>query len=500
MAVDPSAIPENGGYRSILKSTSLIGGASVINVVIAMVRTKFVAILLGPAGIGLLGTYGQITGLVGTVTGMGVATSGVRQIAEAVGTGDHDRIARTVLTLRRTVWLSGALGMLVTITLSVVISRITFASGDYAWPIALLGVTLLLAEITAGQACLLQGMRRIADIARITVMGALASTLLSIPCFYLWRQQGIIVSLILTAVATLVISWSYARRVPIAPVAMPWGKSVKEARALLTLGSSFMVAALATTATAYIIQVVLIRKFGIPGVGIYRAAYNLSGMFVGFVLTAMSTDYYPRLTAVANDNADVRRMVNEQSQISILLALPGLSAMMILSPLIIHLFYSAAFVAAVPILRWCILGILGRVFSWPLAFVMLAKGKGKAFIVTEIIGCVLNLGAVLLFTETWGLVGAGIAFAAVYAGYTAVILLVMRRMVGATWTIHTLELAGLATLVMVILMINCTFDHNPPIAWSINLTVLTAISVFCVRQLSHNSGVGLQSLSRLIRR
>jgi hypothetical protein len=47
----------SGSYRSILKSTSLIGGASFINILISMIRTKFVAILLGPSGVGLLGLY-----------------------------------------------------------------------------------------------------------------------------------------------------------------------------------------------------------------------------------------------------------------------------------------------------------------------------------------------------------------------------------------------------------------------------------------------------------
>lgn len=500
MVMESHAVAEKGGYRSILKSTSLIGGASVVNMLIGMVRTKFVAILLGPAGVGLLGIYGQITGLVGTVTSMGIGSSGVRQIAEAVGTNDDERIARTVITLRRTVWLSGGFGTLVMIALSVPLSRMTFASDAYAWPIGLLGVTLLLASISTGQACLLQGMRRIADIARSTVFGALCSTLISIPCFYLWGQRGIVASLIFSAAATLLTSWWYARRVSIMTMAMSWRETRHEARALLALGSSFMGAALATTATAYVIQVLLVRRFGLPATGIYQAAYSLSGILVGFVLSAMSTDYYPRLTAVAGDNASVHRMVNEQSEISILLALPGLAAMMIFSPLIIHLFYSADFAAAVPILRWCILGILGRVFSWPLAFVMLAQGKGRVFIITEVLGCVLNLGAVFLFTSIWGLVGAGVAFMVVYIGYTGLMLVVMHRLLGATWTRHTAQMTVLATVVMVLLMINCTFDDHPAMAWSINLTVLAGVTFLCFRQLSHRSGLGLQSLLRFVGR
>ena len=70
-------------HRQIFKSTALIGGAQVINMGIGVVRTKALAVLLGPAGMGLAGLYMTATGLVGSVAGLGINASGVRQIAEA---------------------------------------------------------------------------------------------------------------------------------------------------------------------------------------------------------------------------------------------------------------------------------------------------------------------------------------------------------------------------------------------------------------------------------
>ena len=130
----------------------------MLNILIGMVRTKFVAILIGTTGIGLMGMYVQIIGLISTVSGMGLGNSGVRQIAEAVGTGDDDRIALTVATLRRIVWLTGGIGMLAMIIFSAPISLISFNSDDYALPIALLGSTIILSAVTSGQACVLQGL------------------------------------------------------------------------------------------------------------------------------------------------------------------------------------------------------------------------------------------------------------------------------------------------------------------------------------------------------
>jgi hypothetical protein len=249
-----------------------------------------------------------------------------------------------------------------------------------------------------------------------------------------------------------------------------------------------------STATAYAILTLLIRQFGLAEVGIYQAAYSLSGVLIGFVLGAMGADYYPRLTAVARDNASVYRMVNEQSQIAILLALPGLAAMMIFAPLVIHLFYASSFAPAVPILRWCILGILGQVFSWPLGFVLLAKGRGTLFLITEVFACVLHLAGVFVFIRLWGLKGAGIAIMALYVVYTALMVLVVQRIVGATWTRHTLDMTLIASTVMVLLMLNCTFNSYLIVAWPINLSILATVTFLCLRQLAKKSDIGLHAL------
>src|ERR1700694_5970946 len=99
-------------YGQILKSTALIGGSSAVNIVIGIVRTKAMAMLLGPAGFGFFGLYGSIANLTQSIAGMGINSSGVRQIAEAVGSGDTERIARTAAVLRRISILLGLLGAL----------------------------------------------------------------------------------------------------------------------------------------------------------------------------------------------------------------------------------------------------------------------------------------------------------------------------------------------------------------------------------------------------
>ena len=206
---------EKQSYRQILKSSALIGGSSVANIAIGIVRTKVLAVLLGPAGVGLAGLYGSISDLTFSVAGMGVNSSGVRQIAEAAGSDDSERIARTGVVLRRTSILLGVIGALLLLVFSRQVSALTFGNDQHAGAVSLLSIAVFFRLVSAGQGALINGMRRIADLAKMNVLGALFGTVISIVMVYFLREDGIVPSLIVVAAMTILTSWWYSRKIQI---------------------------------------------------------------------------------------------------------------------------------------------------------------------------------------------------------------------------------------------------------------------------------------------
>ena len=76
-------------YRQIFKATSLFGGVQVFKIIISIVRSKFVAVLLGPAGMGIAGLLTSTTGFVSALTNFGLGTSAVKNVAAASATGNE---------------------------------------------------------------------------------------------------------------------------------------------------------------------------------------------------------------------------------------------------------------------------------------------------------------------------------------------------------------------------------------------------------------------------
>lgn len=425
--------PKNS-YGQILKSSALIGGSSLVEIGFRIIKTKVLAVLLGPSGVGLMGLFSSIVDLTQAVVGMGLNGSGVRQIAAAAGSGENDHMARTVVVLRRVAVLTGILGASVLLAFSHPISSITFGTDRYAIPVALLSLVVFFRLVSNGQAALIQGMRRISDLARMKVLGGLYGLVLSIPIIYFFREDGIVPALIGVAALSLLTSWWYSRQVQVQVPAMTVAQIKTEAGALLKLGFAFMASGLMVMGAAYAIRLMVRQEIGLDAAGLYQSAWTLGGLYVGFILHAMGSDFYPRLTAVSENNEECNRLVNEQALIGLLLAGPGVIATLTFAPVVIAVFYSSKFSPAADLLRWICMGMTLRVVAWPMGYIVLAKGAQKIFFWTEVAATVVHVGLAFLLLRPFGLAGATIAFFGLYVWHGLLIYFIVRRLSGFRWS------------------------------------------------------------------
>ena len=425
-----------------------MGGAQGINYLIGMVRTKLVAVLLGPSGVGLVGLYLSAVGLLGTFAGLGISSSGVREIAEAHGSGDPERMAGTLKTLRRTCWITGIFGWVLTAVISYPLSIWTFNSPEYSWALAILGITLLFGSISGGQTALIQGSRRIGDLARLNILGVIAGTIVAVGLYWWLGKNGIVPVLITTSAINLSFSWWFARKIQVIPVKQSFAETWKNSKRLIGLGLAFMWSGLLTAAVGLAIRAIIVRDFGLDANGVYQAAWGISGMFAGFILGAMGTDFYPRLTAVSNDHPTMIRIVNEQTEIGILLALPGLVGTLIFAPWVIRLFYTARFLPGAELLPWFVLGVFVTIISWPQGYIMLALGSGKWFALTETIALGVQLGLTVLFLKLVGLWGVALAYFLLHILYSIIVFAVSTHLIRFRWSAKVVRMLMEATLLV----------------------------------------------------
>lgn len=334
-----------------------------------------------------------------------------------------------------------SVGALVVWSLREVIAVHVLGRAEHASIIGWLAFGVALSVAGASQGALIQGMRRIGDMARLSVYGSILNTIFGLGLLWQWQQAGLVAYALTGPLVSFLLAHWYVVRLPklvtedisIQELAAQW-------HALLRLGIPFMGAALVGTLVELWIRVEVGNTLGAASLGHFQAAWTISMQYIGFVLAAMGADYYPRLTGLIHDHKAATHLVNEQTEIALLLSAPVFIAMIGLTPWVIHLLYSAAFLPAVEVLRWQILGDVLKVVSWPLGFVILAAGAGKTFFWTESLVLLLMGGLIAGLLPVFGLKITGIAFLVCYVVLLPIVYILALRRIEFQWQINVVRL------------------------------------------------------------
>ena len=142
---------QSASYRHIFKYTGLLGSVQVLGVVVAVVRNKLTAVLVGSAGMGLADFYSRAVELLSGAAGMGLGLSGTRALSALYAEG-RLRAVRHYACLLRTLSVWAALfGALITVALAPLLSSLTTGGYSLTAGYALLAPSVAAAVLTAGE-------------------------------------------------------------------------------------------------------------------------------------------------------------------------------------------------------------------------------------------------------------------------------------------------------------------------------------------------------------
>lgn len=398
----------NGSYRHILKYTGIFGGVQGLNVLIGLVRTKLVAILLGPSGMGLASLFNTTVGFVSQATNLGLPISAVRQMSELYDRGDQEAINHFVKVIRGWSLLTALVGMLVCVAIGPFLSQTTFAWGDHSLHFMLLSPAVGMMAITGGETTILKGMRKLGSIAIIQVLAVVAALAISVPVYYVFGESGIVPVIVMMAFATMVLTLKQSLK--LIPLRLRGAKGMLgEGMEMVRLGVAFTLAAVIGTASEMLIRSYLNVTGDLDVLGLYNAGYMLTITYAGVVFSAMEADYYPRLSAVQHDIEATNETVNRQMKVSLLLISPMLAALIIALPLLVPMLFSGKFLPVVGMAQVAALAMYMKVLTLPVAYITLARGYSLSYLFLESCYFVVFVVLIIVGYQYWGLFGTGLA-------------------------------------------------------------------------------------------
>ncbi len=414
-------------FKQIIKATSIFGGVQVFSILLSIVRTKLIAVLLGPIGIGISGILIATTGIITGLTNFGLSTSAVRDISTAYEVGNIRRISIVFNVISFWIWITGLLGMIITIVFSPWLSYLSFGNYDYTFSFLILSVTLLVNQLNSGQLAILQGSRKISLLAKASLFGNIIGLLTSIPLYYLWGINGIVPAIVIASFTSLFISCYFRKKVYVEKISVSNVRKIAEGKQMLKMGFIFSFSGFITLVCSYVVRLFISNYGGIYDLGLYNAGFNIVTTYFGMIFSIMVIEYYPRLSSFSNDIFKSNRAVNDQAEIVLIILGPTMVGFILFSHWIINILYSKDFIAIEEMVVWAAFGMIFRAVSWAIAILILANSRSTLFFISELISNLYIIALNILGYYFFGLVGLGVSFAISYLIYVVHIYFVCKK-------------------------------------------------------------------------
>lgn len=382
-------MPSTPSNKSLAKAVIIFGGAQIITILAALLRSKVAAITVGATGVGLTSLYLAISGLVNNICNLGLPDSGVQVLSKAYASGDNENISKTIGLIRLWELICATAAILLTIVFAPLLCLLYFSDiNSHLHSIFLLSLAPAATIVTALEMVILKCMQATRQLTTVIIINAIITVIVAIPLYVLLGWNGIIFIIVLTQLLSMGVTTFITHKLNSTPAAISKLHSIsslwKDSRPMLLLGMTLIITGIGSMGTEFLLQTYFAWISSLAVVGLYKAGYQLSITYPGLIFTALSNDYYPRLSALQNDTNSRNVLATKQTRVLVLIATPCIILFIILLPWIVPLLLSDEFTKIIPFVSIGALGIIIKCLSMPLCYMPLALGRSKDFICMEL--------------------------------------------------------------------------------------------------------------------
>jgi antigen flippase len=417
----------------------VLSGSSLVTILAGVVTSKVAAVKLGPSGLGLLALLQGVVALGSIIASVGVGSAVVRFGAQAIAAQDEEELARTWTGAWALFWAVTVPAAVLIFLFRSPVAAVLVGGRENSAAVGWISPALVFSLAGALNGMFINAHQRVSLLARLAIYGAFVQTTSTVAIILSLGRAGIPFAIL----SGSVITWAISRWLLVRHLGKARTSRLSEAktmvRSLVAFGAPYTLGAMVTSGAQVLLPVMVVTFLDEANVGYARAAWAIGVTYLGFLLSGMSQDYYPRLAAAAHDHDRMNRMVNRQLDVMYLIATPIIFLGMALARFGLPILYSGSFAPAAGILEWQLVGDVFKLTSWALAFTILARGRTVTYLAVESIGGVLLLGTAVPALKLLGVSGVGVGYAVTYLLYCGVVYVVVRGATGFHFTSDNLR-------------------------------------------------------------
>ncbi|MCM1291175.1 MAG: oligosaccharide flippase family protein [Prevotella sp.] len=398
---------------SIVKVLSVFTSVQVLNMVCSIIKMKFVSLWLEAAGIGLFGIFQVVTDTISTITDFGLRQSATREVA--LNRNKPSKLGRLFATIRSWNLLIGIIGFLLLTIFSPLLSSLFFKTYSFWWNFSLLGFCIMLNALSAGENSILQGLSHFKQLARAGLLASVTGLAISIPMFRFLGINSVILTIFVYAACTFF--FVFINRPKEITDQRPAFHLLREGKGFAKLGGYMAFAAFLSSLSVTAFVTWLNRFASVEEVGYFQAGNTLVIRYVGFIITAIGLEFYPRISASAKHNHRQSIFATHEIALTINILTPLVIIFLAARHLLVDILYTPQFDVIIPFIT---LGIIHTIFRTPsiiISYTIISQGNGLIYFFIEATDSIIGLSLCIASYYYFGLLGIGIAYILWYAIY-----------------------------------------------------------------------------------
>jgi O-antigen/teichoic acid export membrane protein len=372
----------------------------------------------------------SVLAFISSVSSFGLPTSAVKEIAKANNKQDSHDVNIITIVVNKWLLFTGVLGSLLMLIFAMQLSLYLFGTSNYQLAFVALSIAVFFTSIANAKNAILQGLQKIKQLANAKILGAFTSLFVTVLLIFLFKEKGVIPSIILSTITTYIITYYYVSKLPYKHINLNLKKIYLLGRSMASFGIVLSFNGILSTGISFLIIAYITKSGGLGDVGYYQAGWTIINGYVGMIFSAMLIDYYPRLSKIAKDVNLLIQNINEQIEMVLFIITPILLLLMLNIKQIVILLYSSDFVIVNEMVAYSLLGILFKGVSWSIGVSIISTSNKRIYLMSEITANIVVLFTTILSYKYMGIKGIGISITISYFFHMCLVYFLTRKAYG----------------------------------------------------------------------
>ena len=385
-----------------------MGTVTVANAVAALIRAKYAAVVLGPAGVGYLSQANSLFFFANNAGALAMGAGLIKYVADAKN--DHE-LKTTICSAFSMQVITASIVMLALLVFARPISSYFFSTDKLIAPVMILAIGLPFAVATSGMMVpILYGLNSYSLYAKAAVIATALNIIPFVVLIHFYQVKGAFVQISISAGVTFLLTLYYVRYLvtnQVVPSGWFGWKFVRweKIKGLFSYGSASFGVTMLYAGTALLAKAVIIQRLGVVVNGFYHIPVALHALYVPLFQHGLWAHTYPILSA--NPTKEVRDdEINRSFRFCFLMITPLLVAMILARNLIIKVVYTSSFLPASDLMAVQFFGDFFFISTYIVSLVLLATARLKWFLGLAIIYNLIFVGSLYGFIDQIGALGA----------------------------------------------------------------------------------------------